>query len=213
MEVPKIKDPCTDSSFRNGFTFSGTITDIVKSAKKLEITVHQIVAGRIPTDYKLLIPLTAIPDDSEFPYIQGDTVLVQDALVYEKNGEIRTRISSPLQIKRCSDEGLLNSLSFTGKIVEVQEEARFKLVTMEQDVRETLKTRIEVMVLNTLSVYPPKVGDIGFIWDALFYEKDGKYRAKLERDTYKCFYTPDIVMDMQTIEAKELFADCIRDQQ
>lgn len=207
MDSPeiKIKDPCTDAEFINGFTFTGTITEIVSTAKTINLTIHQNVVKRIPTDYKLLIPLTALSDGEGFPYSQGDAVLVQDALVYENNGEIRLRINSLMQIKLCNEEGLFNCLSFTGKIVEIKEEDRFKLVSMEQNVKDNFLTRIEVMILNNLTVYPPKVGDIGFIYSALFYEKDGSYRAKIERPTYKCFYTPDIVMDMQTVEAKELF--------
>lgn len=202
-----MRDPATSTDILSAFTFTGTISEIVKNPKIVCITVFQCVAGRLPTEYKVIIPVSALVD-GEFPYIQGDTVLIQDALMYEKNAEVRFRIDSIEQMKSTSaDPGTFNALSFTGKIVEIRKEKGCTLAVMEQNVRDHFKTSVEVMFLDSVEMdEKPKVGDIGFIHSALLYEKDGSYRARLGRpDLFKVLYTPDAVMCLGTVEAKEEF--------
>ena len=200
-----MKDPSRNAEFCSSFTFTGTIVDIRRLNKALHLTVSQMVAGRMKTDYILIIPFDA--DSEEFPYAPGDTVFVQDALLYEKNSEMRLRISEVSQIRATTAQsGELNALAFSGRIVEVRKEQNYSLVLFEQTVADRFPTRLEVLFPATVELeFPPKVGDIGYISYALFYEKDGLYRAKVDRSTYKRLYSPDFILDLGTIEAKEMF--------
>ena len=203
-----MKDPSRNPAFESSFTFTGTITDIKCSAKKMQVMIRQDVAGgRLPTDYNLVIPAASVQTE-DFPYAKGDTVMVEDALLYEKDSEFRLRIETMDQIRATTAQpGELNSLSFSGQIVEVKAESGYKLLLMEQNVKDTFLTRLEVILLDSAeNEIQPKVGDIGFIKSALFYEKDSSFRARLTRSfTYKVLYTPDVVMNLGTIEAKEKF--------
>lgn len=200
-----MKDPSRNAELCSSFTFTGTIADIRRLSRALQLTISQMVAGRLKTDYILMIPFDAETD--EFLYAPGDTVLVQDAMLYEKNSEMRLRISDLSQIRATSAQpGELNALAFSGRIVEVREENNYSLAQFEQTVADRFPTKLEVMFPSSVELeFPPKVGDIGFISHALFYEKDGRYRAKVERPTYSRLYSPDYVLDLGTIEAKELF--------
>lgn len=200
-------DPLRNPAFESSFSFTGTITRVEKDAKTMHLLIHQDAAGgRMPTDYKLVIPLSAVLTE-EFPYMKGDTVLVEDALLYTKASEIRLRISDMAQIRATTAQPWeVNALSYSGEIVEVKEEAGFDLVLMKQTYKETFTTTLEVMIPKSLKMEEsPKAGDIGYIKSAVLYDKQGQLRAKITRPTYKILYTPDAVMCLGTIEAKELF--------
>ena len=201
-----MKDPSRNASLLSSFTFSGTITNIVKTDKVMQLTIRQDVCGKLRTDFKLLIPLAAVTTD-EFPYVAGDTVLVRDALLYEKDSEVRLRISSMAQLSATTAHpGEFNALAFSGKIVETKKEDGGDIVVMEQDVLDLFNTRLEFLIAPGVKLEAgPKVGDIGLIHSALFYDKGGCFRARISRPTYLVLYTPDVVMNLGTIEAKEVF--------
>lgn len=202
-----MKDPCRNPELMSSFTFTGTIACVETSDKTLVLSIEHLAADRFLTDFKLIIPRASVGTE-EFPFMPGEAVMVEDALVYEKDNEVRLRIADMSQIwVTTARPGEVNALSFSGKIVDIKEETGYNLVYLEQNVYDTFMTRIEVIVSDSVKMeYPPKVGDIGLITHALFYEKDGSFRAKLNRKAdYKVLYTPDVVMDMGTIEAKELF--------
>lgn len=201
-----MKDPARNPALISSFSFTGTIANIRKDGKTMQISINQNVAGRLPSDFRLILPLSAVTTD-EFPYVQGDTVLVEDALLYEKEHEFRLRIEDMIQIRgTTADPGDVNTLSFSGTIVDVKEVTGYKLVYMEQSVMDHFRTTLEVMIPGSVGLdTQPKIGDIGFIKSAIFYEKNGTWRAKLVRSTYSILYTPDAVMDLGTIEARERF--------
>lgn len=203
-----MKDPSRNPALDSSFSFTGTIVDVAKTGKIMQVMVQQDVAGRLPTDYKLIIPAAALGSET-FPYTQGDTVMVLDALLYTKNAETRLRISSMDQLRSTTARpGELNTLSFSGEIVEIKEGQGYDLVYLKQTYEETYTTILEVLFPKSLlekMERQPKVGDIGYIKSAILYEKIGSFRAKISRPTYKCLYTPDVVMYLGTIEAKEKF--------
>lgn len=202
-----MKDPLRDPAFESSFSFTGTITGVKRNDKIMQIMIHQGVAnGRMPTEYKLIIPMAAVMTE-EFPYTKGDTVMVEDALMYTKDSEVRFRIASMTQIRTTTAQpGELNALSYSGEIVEIKEEAGYILALMKQTYADTFTTTLEVMIPRSAKMDAPKAGDIGFIKSAILYEKNGKFRAKVSRPTtYKVLYSPDAVMFLGTIEAKEKF--------
>jgi len=201
-----MKDPSKNAEFCSSFSFTGTIARITENGKTMQLTIRHFAAGRFQTDFKLVIPKTSVETEA-FPFVQGDVVYVDDALMYVKDSEVRLRIPDMRQIRATSAQpGEFNTLSFSGKIVEVKEEKGYKLVLMEQNVKDTFMTSLEVVIPSSVKLDPmPKAGDIGYISHALLYDKDGIYRARLSRPTYSILYTPDVVMDMGTIEAKEAF--------
>lgn len=200
-----MKDPCRNTELVSSFSFTGIIARIETLSNVLHLTIEQTVAGRLPTSYRLVIPRSVF--DDEFPYSKGSTVMIQDAVVYERNSELRLRIADRSQISATTAApGELNALAFSGEIIEVRKEQGYALVLFEQTVADRFPTRLEVMLPDTVELeHPPKVGDIGLVDHALLYEKDGLPRAKLTRPTYKVLYTPDYVLDLGTIDAKEAF--------
>lgn len=202
-----MKDPLKNPSFESSFSFTGTITRVTEEGKTMQICIHQDAAGgRMPTDYKLIVPLSAVPTE-DFPYMKGDTVMVEDALLYTKNSEVRLRITDMEQIRATTAHpGELNALSFSGEIIEVKEERGHIVAIMKQTYEGFFTTALEVVIPSSVKLdAPPKVGDIGYIKSAILYDKSGVFRAKMTRPTYKVLYTPDAVMCLGTIEAKELF--------
>lgn len=201
-----MKDPCRNKELCSSFSFTGTITEIKNLSNVLHLTISQNVAGRLPTGYRLVIP-KAVFDEEEQPFMRGDTVMVQDAVLYERNSEFRVRIAEKSQIRATTAQpGELNALAFSGEIVDVREESGYLLILIEQNVADRFPSKLEVMIPKSVQLeHPPKVGDIGLIDNAILYEKDGLYRAKINRATYKILYTPDYVLDLGTIEAKETF--------
>ena len=202
-----MKDPSRNPALEASFSFTGVITDIERVGKKMQVQVHQDAAEKFPTDYKLVIPLSALQNE-EFPYAAGDTVMIQDALLYTKDSEIRLRTAFMDQVSATTaQQGELNALSFSGEIVEVKEEAGYTLVLMKQTYRDKYTTILEVIIPSSVRLeQPPKAGDIGYIRSAILYEKEGGYRAKITRNnTYKVLYSPDAVMCLGTIEAREKF--------
>ena len=192
--------------FDNRFSFSGTITRIRKTKTCLHVTINQNVAGTMGTDFRLVVPHSALVESDSFPYAQGDTVLVQDAVLYEKANELRLRVSRPGQIKPCSEQGLVNSLSFSGKIIDVKEEKSYLLVRLAQTVDQRFETGLEVLVTKSVGIRP-KPGEVGYVCAAIMYDKDGVYRAKIELPTqYKLLYSPDIIMSLGKTDASERFA-------
>lgn len=201
-----MKDPVRNPAFESSFSFTGTIASVSNAGKTMQLLIHQDAAGgRMPTDYKLIIPMSAVMTE-EFPYVKGDTVLVEDALLYTKDSEVRLRIASMTQIRTTSAQpGELNSLSFSGEIVDVKEEAGYTLVQMKQTFEGIYTTSLEVVIPGSVKMDMPKAGDIGFIKSAVLYEKSGVFRARISRPTYKVIYSPESVMFLGTIEAKEAF--------
>lgn len=201
-----MKDPLKNPAFESSFSFTGTVAGVTRQGKIMRLLIHQDAAGgRMPTDYKLIIPLAAVMTE-EFPYMKGDTVMVSDALLYTKNSEVRLRIASMEQIRSSSAQpGELNALSFSGEIVEVKEEAGCSIMLMKQTYADTYTTVLEVMIPRSVKMDAPKAGDIGYIKSAILYEKNGVFRARLSRPTYKVIYSPDAVMFLGTVEAREKF--------
>lgn len=192
--------------FMNSFTFTGTITRIKETKSCLHVTINQNVADTMSTDFRLVVPFSALPD-RQFLFSEGDIVLVQDAVMYEKANEMRLRVERPGQIRVCSQQGLFNSLSFSGKIVELKKGGKnFDLMKIQQTVCGKYVTTLEVLVMDTVKAQP-KQGEIICITSAMLYDKNGLYRAKIENPSeIKLLYSPDTVLFLGKTDAKERFA-------
>ena len=202
-----MKDPAKNEAALNSFSLTGVIAGIEQQIKTLQLLIHQDVVGKMPTDFKLMVPKAILPEQI-FPYVQGDTVMVEDALLYMKDSEVRLRIESMTQIRgTTASPGDFNTLSFSGKIVETKEEAGHLLVTVEQKVMDVFSTSLDFLIPKNVKMETlPKAGDIGLFKSAILYDKEGSFRARIDRPTYTVLYSPDIVMYMGTVEAKEAFA-------
>lgn len=193
-----------DLVFQSSFSFSGTITKLGRDKKSWHVLIHQNVAGKLPTDFRLVVQATK---DADFPYEPGSRVYVEDALVYQKEGELRLKIDSLEQIALINQD--INSLSFSGEVVDVKEEPRAYIVTLKQNVIDVFETKIDVLILKSFKLKePPRIGDTGFIRSALLYEKDGSPRARIKRGSqYSVLYTPEDVLKLNlgAVDATEVF--------
>ena len=202
-----MKDPAKNPAFESSFSFTGTITGIRKEGKTMQLLIHQdVFSGRFPTEFKLIVPLGILLTE-EFPYVKGDVVFIEDALFYMKDSEFRLRIEDMTQIRSTTAQpGEVNAFSFSGEIVDVSKEQGYMLAVLKQSVQDFFETSLELVIPDSVKLEKmPKKGDIGFIKSASLYDKEGSVRARIARPTYKVLYSPDVVMKLGTIEAKELF--------
>lgn len=191
--------------FDNRFSFSGRIARIKKAPTAYHVTISQNVAGMMPTEYCLVVPDKALTEEG-FLFSEGESVFIQDATLYQKGSELRLRICRQSQMRLCADEFVLNSLSFSGQIIENKEEKNCRMIKLKQTVDGRFETTLNVLVAKSVEA-TLKPGEIGYIKSALLYEKDGAYRARIERSSqYSLLFSPDIVMELQRTEAKERFA-------
>ena len=194
-----MKNPEFDSCF----TVTGKIASIRKAGRSLHLLVQQNVAGKLPTTFKVVYPAKAGP---EFSYRVGDTVLLQDMILYQKDGELRLKVPNIRLIRHCQEQDLLNTLSFSGRVTDVTVNKAHRLIILQQTVADRFETTLEVLIPSSVPV-PVKKGDVGYIRSAFLYQKNGLFRAKIENESqYKCLYSPDKVNDLGTVEAKERFA-------
>ncbi|MEY8369610.1 hypothetical protein AALA24_12720 [Anaerovoracaceae bacterium 42-11] len=77
------------------------ISGIIVAVANNMITLRQVVAGEIQTDFSLFIPATLRQEVAEMQLKVGDEILVIDAQIYQK-GEFRLRVLKANQIMRIS---------------------------------------------------------------------------------------------------------------
>lgn len=90
----------------NDVSVSGCVSEMTtanKGGQTMLLHIEQLVLGKFPTTYKVVVPadiLNGMTEDEVrlFPE-RGDFVLVQNALSYEKNGEMRLKIERPEQLQ------------------------------------------------------------------------------------------------------------------
>lgn len=109
-QIPKIPE-------FNSMSVSGVITEVTSEEGHGTIyKLKQLVAGKIDTVYDIFVP-QKIGESFEEKFSSGDHVMILNALLYAKDGLIRLKVESPLQMQKMHESFFLK-----------EEEAREKFI-------------------------------------------------------------------------------------
>lgn len=171
----------------NNNSFAGEIIGITKEDENLLIILNQKVQGVFNTAVALFIKKDLVKGFlKEFNPKQGETLLIINSYLYEKNDIIRMKVDSLDQIiKKTSSQ--LNSFNITGEVTNiVEEETGGKTLFIYQKVGGAIPTKYEISVSKQIvstqkGMQDLQVHDSIYVTNGILYTKDGTVKIRVSR--------------------------------
>lgn len=100
----------------NMVTLTGTIIAKADEGKGILFTIRQNVGGGIPTNFDVFIP-ESIKEYVEDKLFVNDDVIVNNGILYTKNGLIRIKVENPLQFQKLQEDFFLGEEDARDKFI------------------------------------------------------------------------------------------------
>ena len=169
----------------NNNSFAGEIIGITKEEENLLVILNQKVQGVFNTAVALFIKKDLVKSFlKEFNPKQGETLLIINSYLYEKNDIIRMKVDSLDQVIK-KQSSLLNNFNLTGEVTGiVEEETGGKTLFIYQKVGGTIPTKYEISVSKQIvstqkGVQDLQVHDSIYVTNGVLYTKDGSVKIRV----------------------------------
>lgn len=190
-------------------TFSGEIIGIKEDdGKGILCILRQKVAMQFDTTIALFIPNSLVAGfKKKFKVKKGETILVIDGVIYEKNNVVRIKASSLSQLLLLeADAPDYNSVSFNGIVTNVDDIEGGRVLSIKQEVCSVMQTTFDVFIpaslLKNNSFEKVKQQDNILVTRGTIYTKDGMIRIRITEPTQLQEVQEDFFLGEETAKDK-----------